>query len=125
MLSEYQTLFDVSAGVLVNTTTVLPDDSRSHRLGKKNCRTDHNTDSSRGGKFEYQQSQTTRSESRDEIMDSSTDSDTYLEDEENQSLLSGPMMPLLAVASVAEMQPEADMGAVAVAAAVACDFMER
>ncbi|KAK8384173.1 hypothetical protein O3P69_009125 [Scylla paramamosain] len=31
---------------------------------------------------------------------------------------------LLAVASVAEMQPEADMGAVAVAAAVACDFME-
>ncbi|KAK8405685.1 hypothetical protein O3P69_001884 [Scylla paramamosain] len=35
------------------------------------------------------------------------------------------MMPLLAVASVAEMQPEADMGAVAVAAAVACDFMER
>ncbi len=58
-------------------------------------------------------------------MDSSTDSDTYLEDEENQSLLSGPMMPLLAVASVAEMQPEADMGAVAVAAAVACDFMVR
>ncbi|KAK8388517.1 hypothetical protein O3P69_020478 [Scylla paramamosain] len=58
-------------------------------------------------------------------MDSSTDSDTYLEDEENQSLLSGPMMPLLAVGSVAEMQPEADMGAVAVAAAVACDFMER
>ncbi|KAK8385666.1 hypothetical protein O3P69_016444 [Scylla paramamosain] len=29
------------------------------------------------------------------------------------------------LASVAEMQPEADMGAVAVAAAVACDFMER
>ncbi len=58
-------------------------------------------------------------------MDSSTDSDTYLEDEENQSLLSGPMMPLLAVASVAEMQPEADMGAVAVATAVACDFMVR
>ncbi|KAK8392851.1 hypothetical protein O3P69_013107 [Scylla paramamosain] len=58
-------------------------------------------------------------------MDSSTDSDTYLEDEENQFLLSGPMMPLLAVASVAGMQPEADMGAVAVAAAVACDFMER
>ncbi len=56
-------------------------------------------------------------------MDSSTDSDTYLEDEEN--LLSAPVMPLLAVASVAEMQPEADMGAVAVAAAVACDFMER
>ena len=59
-------------------------------------------------------------------MDSSTDSDTYMEDDENQSLLSGPMMPLLAVASVAEMQPQADMGAVAVAAAaVACDFMER
>lgn len=34
------------------------------------------------------------------------------------------MMPLLAVASVVEMQPEADMGAVAVAA-VACNFMER
>ncbi|XP_076049756.1 uncharacterized protein LOC143030491 [Oratosquilla oratoria] len=59
-------------------------------------------------------------------MDSSTDFDTYMEDDENLSLLSGPMMPLLAVASVAEMQPEADMGAVAVAAAaVACDFMER
>ncbi|XP_076049758.1 uncharacterized protein LOC143030494 [Oratosquilla oratoria] len=59
-------------------------------------------------------------------MDSSTDSDTYMEDDENLSLLSGLMMPLLAVASVAEMQPEADMGAVAVAAAaVACDFMER
>ncbi|XP_076067834.1 uncharacterized protein LOC143040600 isoform X3 [Oratosquilla oratoria] len=57
-------------------------------------------------------------------MDSSTDSDTYMEDDENQSLLSGPIMPLLAVASVAGMQPEADMVAVA-AAAVACDFMER
>ena len=49
-------------------------------------------------------------------MDSSTDSDTYMEDDENQSFLSGPMIPLLAVASAAGMQPEVDMGAVAVAA---------
>ena len=55
------------------------------------------------------------SEPRDETMDSSTDSDIYIEDDENQSLLSGPMMPLLAVASVAEMQAEADMDAIAVA----------
>ena len=60
-------------------------------------------------------------------MDSSTDSDTYMEDDENQSLLSTPMMPILAVASVAEMQLEANRGVVAAvgAAAGACNFMER
>lgn len=60
-------------------------------------------------------------------MDSSTDSDTYMEDDENQFLLSGPMIPLLAVASVAEMQLEANRGVVAAvgAAAGACNFMER
>lgn len=98
---------------------MLPDDPRSHHLGKAVVRII--TDSSHVGGTS---SQTTRSEPREETMDSSTDSDTYMEDDENQSLLSGPMMPLLAVASLAEVQPQADMGAVA-AAAAACDFMER
>ena len=100
---------------------MLPDDPRSHHLGTTVVRIITQTAAVVGTS-----SQTTRSEPRDETMDSSTDSDTYMEDDENQSLLSGPMMPLLTVASVAEMKPKADMGAVAVAAAaVACDFMER
>ncbi|XP_063883750.1 uncharacterized protein LOC135112826 isoform X1 [Scylla paramamosain] len=58
---------------------------------------------------------------------SSTDSDTYMEDDDYQSFMSSPCLkPLLTIASIAEIQPEADMCVVMGAAAVATVyFMER
>ncbi len=59
--------------------------------------------------------------------DSSTDSDTYMEDDDYQPFMSSPCLkPLLTIASIAEIQPEADMGVVMGAVAVATSFfMER
>lgn len=59
--------------------------------------------------------------------DSSTDSDTYMEDDDYQPFTPSPSLKsLLTIASIAEIHPEGDAGVVmGAAAAVTSYFMER